>query len=121
MHRLLFFMLILLIASCQKEVPGPLHFPQLGEVPDGFPEVIFPEGNELTQARWELGKKLFFDPIMSADNSISCASCHLPELAFSDNRQFSPGVDGKHGTRHSMSLINLASIRSASTSVSQST
>ena len=37
----------------------------------------------------ELGEKLFFDPILSLDNSISCASCHQPEFAFADNKPFS--------------------------------
>jgi cytochrome c peroxidase len=78
------------------------------QVPDGFPELIFPEGNELTEARWLLGKKLFFDPVLSRDSSISCASCHLPQFAFSDTAAFSPGVDGAPGTRNAPSLANVA-------------
>ncbi|WP_317129264.1 cytochrome-c peroxidase [Cognatitamlana onchidii] len=55
-----------------------------------------------------LGEKLFFDPVLSIDNSISCADCHAPEFAFSDNRQFSEGVNGTQGNRNSMPLFNLA-------------
>jgi cytochrome c peroxidase len=51
---------------------------------------------------------LFFDPVMSADSSISCASCHRPELAFSDHLAFSPGVAQRPGTRNSPSLANVA-------------
>ena len=50
------------------------------EVPEGFPPVVYPEDNTFTADRYELGRKLFYDPILSADSSISCASCHLPEL-----------------------------------------
>ena len=78
------------------------------EVPPGFPEVDHPEGNEFTIERWELGKKLFYDPILSKDGSISCASCHDPKLAFSDNKDFSLGVNELLGTRNAPSLGNVA-------------
>ena len=97
-----------LLVSCQKETPEPTHFLHLMEVPKGFPEVDFPEGNEFTQARWELGKKLFFDPIMSVDNSISCATCHLPSLAFSDEHSFTAGVANRPGLRNVPTLANVA-------------
>jgi cytochrome c peroxidase len=82
--------------------------PALMEIPDGFPSIEFPEGNEFTQARWELGKKLFYDPVLSVDSSLSCGSCHKQELAFADNVNFSDGVKGRPGTRNSPSLVNLA-------------
>ena len=47
----------------------------------------------------QLGELLFFDPILSSDSSISCASCHKPEFAFADNAKISKGVDGKTGNR----------------------
>lgn len=79
-----------------------------GEVPIGFPPVIHPEDNQPTAERWSLGKKLFFDPIMSADGTISCASCHAPEKAFSDDVALSPGVGGLIGTQNAPSLTNVA-------------
>jgi len=98
-----------LLTACQpEETDSSLSFPLLMEVPEGFPEIPYPEDNEFTEARWQLGKQLFFDPIMSADVSISCASCHQPELAFSDDQAFSPGVDQAPGTRNSPSLANVA-------------
>jgi cytochrome c peroxidase len=56
--------------------------------------------------RADLGKRLFFDPILSADRTISCASCHKPEVAFADDRAVSAGVGGKVGTRNTPSVMN---------------
>jgi cytochrome c peroxidase len=101
--------LISLFLSCrQEEVPEPVSYPALMEIPEGFPEVSFPADNAFTKARWELGKKLFYDPVMSVDSSISCASCHRPELAFSDAVAFSPGVENRAGTRNVPPLSNVA-------------
>ncbi len=105
----LYPILFIAIVSCQDDDGiKPLHFPELMEIPKGFPNVEEPEGNEFTVARWELGKRLFFDPVMSVDSSISCASCHQPELAFSDDVAFSPGVHQRPGVRNSPSLANVA-------------
>lgn len=57
----------------------------------------------------ELGEKLFFDPILSKDLSISCGSCHKPEFAFADNRKFSLGVGDSLGKRNTPSVMNMAS------------
>jgi len=57
----------------------------------------------------ELGKQLFFDPLLSKDRSISCASCHKPEFAFADNVALSLGVEGKLGTRNTPSSMNMLS------------
>ncbi|MDA0973361.1 MAG: cytochrome-c peroxidase [Bacteroidetes bacterium] len=79
-----------------------------GDVPIGFPAVLHPEDNQPTYKRWALGKKLFFDPIMSDDGMISCASCHAPEKAFSDDVSLSLGVRGFVGTQNAPSLTNVA-------------
>lgn len=100
--------LILMISCNEDETVKPLYFFDLMEMPNGFPNIETPEGNEFTTARWELGKKLFFDPIMSVDSSISCASCHQPSLAFSDKVSLSLGVEQRLGTRNSPSLANVA-------------
>ena len=55
-----------------------------------------------------LGEKLFHDPILSSDYSISCASCHKPQFAFADTAAFSVGVGGKLGTRNTPSAMNMA-------------
>lgn len=55
----------------------------------------------------ELGKRLFFDPILSSDSSVSCASCHNPDYGFADNRAFSIGVNGKKTSRNTPSVLNM--------------
>lgn len=57
----------------------------------------------------DLGKRLFFEKKLSRDNSISCASCHIPEYAFSDTLDFSIGVGGRKGKRNTPSAMNMAS------------
>ncbi len=104
----LLFLLLTLVACQEDEEAVPTYQPALMEIPEGFPDVLFPEGNEFTKARWELGKKLFYDPVMSADSSISCASCHDPALAFSDQVALSLGVEQRPGTRNAPTLANVA-------------
>lgn len=78
----------------------PKHFPS--------PQYIFNK-NRLSQQGFDLGKKLFYDPILSIDNTISCSSCHLQNFAFSDPiHTFSIGVGGNEGLRNSPPLFNLA-------------
>ena len=66
----------------------------------------FPEDNPSTDAKIELGRTLFFDPRLSRDNTISCASCHVPEYAFTDRKRVSIGVDGGVSMRNAPSLLN---------------
>lgn len=56
----------------------------------------------------QLGEMLFFDPILSEDLSVSCASCHKPEFAFADTVAFSDGVHGRKATRNTPSAMNVA-------------
>ena len=80
----------------------------INEIPDHFPELVHPEDNDYSYDRWSLGKSLFFDPVMSRDSSISCASCHLQEFAFSDKNVTSIGIENRVGTRNVPPLFNLA-------------
>ena len=61
---------------------------------NAFPEMILEDGNDLTEERIALGRLLFFDPVLSGDNTVSCATCHHPDLGFSDDRPRSMGVGG---------------------------
>lgn len=102
---------ILSIGCSDKENEKPVENPAsatLLQAPDGFPEIPFPDDNAFTMSRWELGRKLFYDPILSIDSSISCGSCHQQALAFSDAVAFSDGVNGEKGTRNAPSLANVA-------------
>jgi len=76
------------------------------QIPDGFPTMEIPDDNPLTAEGIALGKKLFFDPILSGDSTQSCADCHKPEHAFSDDRRFSLGITGAIGTRQAPPIIN---------------
>jgi cytochrome c peroxidase len=74
-----------------------------------FGEVPFPDKNPLTKNGVILGEKLFFDPLLSANYKVSCATCHLPERSFSDGEKLSSnGVSGNSLFRNSPALINLA-------------
>lgn len=65
-----------------------------------------PPGNPVTAAKAALGRKLFFDKRLSRDHATSCATCHDPELAFSDREPVAVGIGGQKGTRRTPRLIN---------------
>ena len=73
-----------------------------------LPAPYIPSNNPLTKEGIELGRKLFFDPILSGNGTQSCADCHSPQLAFTDTNQFSTGIDLLQGTRNSMPIFNMA-------------
>ncbi len=118
MNRLLASTLLIFcvfIAACSNEdteayvnkpTAQPLNIPPLFEQLIINP--VIPINNPQTVEGVALGKKLFFDRILSANNTQACASCHSPQKAFTDNAQFSVGIDGISGTRNSMPLFNLA-------------
>jgi len=86
--------------------PAPLEIPEFFEQSILAP--VIPVSNPQTVEGIALGKKLFFDTILSGDNTQACANCHSPENAFSDPDRFSEGIDGLLGNRNSMPLFNLA-------------
>lgn len=86
--------------------PTSLNIPQLFDQYINPP--IIPNDNPLTIEGIALGRRLFYDPILSSDSSQACATCHMPFDAWSDNNQFSTGVTGAIGTRNSMPIFNLA-------------
>ncbi|HTZ31825.1 MAG TPA: cytochrome c peroxidase [Methylomirabilota bacterium] len=78
------------------------------KAPLGLPPVPIPADNPPTDETIALGRRLYYDPILSVDQTISCASCHAPQYAFSDKRPVSEGVGKKPGTRHAPTVINAA-------------
>jgi cytochrome c peroxidase len=70
------------------------------------PPVAPPADNPMTPAKVALGKRLFFENILSRDRSVSCSTCHVPERAFADDKRLAVGVFGRVGKRHSPTLIN---------------
>lgn len=76
-------------------------------IPEGFPDMFIPSDNPMTVEGVALGELLFHDPILSANNTQSCASCHISSNAFSDPNQFSVGIDGLSGFRNASTLTNV--------------
>jgi cytochrome c peroxidase len=79
-------------------------------IPQGWQKPTYNfKKNPLTNAKIELGRALFYDPRLSKDNTISCASCHLARTAFTHvDHDLSHGIQGRIGTRNSPALMNLA-------------
>lgn len=103
-------------AACAPSGPAGRSLPAgrpLPELPLGAsPLVPVPPDNPLTEAKVELGRRLFFDAQLSRDSTVSCSSCHEPERSFSDGRTVARGIDDKEGTRNVPALINRAYGRS---------
>tara|TARA_B100000683_G_scaffold250581_1_gene265815 strand:- start:4730 stop:5740 length:1011 start_codon:yes stop_codon:yes gene_type:complete len=78
------------------------------EIPFGFPKIIVPEDNPLSEAKIELGKKLFFEKLLSRDSSISCATCHNPKYAFTDGLEKAKGIKDREVSRNTPTLTNIA-------------
>ncbi len=78
------------------------------EIPLGMPPLPVPDDNPLTAETVELGKRLYFDPRLSRDGTISCATCHNPATGWTDRRRTSAGINGQLGTRNAPTIINAA-------------
>ncbi|MBP6397530.1 MAG: cytochrome C peroxidase [Saprospiraceae bacterium] len=76
-------------------------------IPDYLPKLTTPADNPLTVDGINLGRHLFYDNILSGNGTMSCASCHHPDKAFTDGLSVSFGIDGIAGRRSSMSLVNV--------------
>jgi cytochrome c peroxidase len=104
--------MMLIIVSCKKtEIPdtdtiikNEYYTMEYGT----FPAPVIREDNKLTVEGVKLGRMLFYEKMLSKDNSISCGSCHEQEHAFSDINRFSLGVNGLPGARQAMAIFNMA-------------
>ena len=77
-------------------------------VPAGLPRPEYPEGGAPTAESRRLGRRLFFDPVLSSDRTVSCASCHQPARWFSDGLPVAKGVGGRTGRRNTPGILNAA-------------
>ena len=78
------------------------------EIPPWVPAPVVPHDNPMSDKKVELGRHLFYDKRLSADQTMSCATCHHQEKAFTDGRVFSKGMTGQPAMRNTMSLANVA-------------
>ncbi len=92
--------------SCEYATPYDLEIPPLFS--QYLPNPIIPNNNPLTIEGIQLGRKLFYEPMLSGNNTQSCSDCHSPSSAFTDTNQFSIGIDGNFGGRNSMPIFNVA-------------
>ncbi|MES2702002.1 MAG: cytochrome c peroxidase [Bacteroidota bacterium] len=96
---------MVLILSFGRILNGVPHF----VVPPGWPKPVYNfEHNPITGAGARLGRKLFFDPLLSADGSISCGSCHAQARCFAQDSRLGSGMRGQRGSRNATALVNLA-------------
>jgi len=98
--------LALLLAACDAQHPPPKPLDDFA-VPFVFGRFTLPADNPLTQEAVELGRRLFYDPRLSGTNTVSCSTCHIQALAFTDGKPTSTGVSGTPLAFNSMSLANL--------------
>ena len=107
---IIFLVGIFVFTSCDDD--GITNKPDIYKLnrPDHFPEIAYPlEDGAITQAGFELGKKLFNDPRLSLDNSIACSNCHVKSVAFTDPQHNpSVGIFDQTGTRNAPMIANMA-------------
>lgn len=103
------------LVGCQIDGSEPLLAYDLGatpykiEIPSNLPPITIPPDNATTVEGIALGRKLFYEPMLSGDNTQSCGTCHAQAFGFSDNgRRFSLGIDQQVGNMNAMAIMNLA-------------
>ena len=111
MNRLFWFFILLfvtgLIACSKEEMISPF---KAFEKPVTFPEPVYQlASNPISKEGFELGRKLFYERLLSSNNTISCGSCHIPTAAFTHHgHSVSHGINDLLGTRNSPPIMNLA-------------
>jgi cytochrome c peroxidase len=106
LNSVIFTVISLACLAFAVQKTTPVYF----KVPKNWPKPQYDfSKNPLTEEGFELGRHLFYDPIVSKDSTISCASCHLQATGFTHvDHALSHGIDGRIGTRNSLALVNLA-------------
>ena len=112
--KALSLVVLLLLVACGGDFATPVASDQVQppgyawNLPAGFPLPSVPVDNPMTPEKVELGRLLFFDSRLSGDGTVSCASCHQPERAFTDGRATAAGIGDNIHPRSAMSLTNVA-------------
>lgn len=102
------FILVAAICACNKDAIEVVFHGF--DRPSNFPGPVYRfDSNPLTKDGFELGRKLFYDPVLSANNKVSCGNCHIQTAAFAHNgHSVSHGIFDRLGTRNSPAIMNLA-------------
>jgi cytochrome c peroxidase len=109
LHSVLIAGLLVLCVGCRTSGNDrPIGAAVAIRAPLGLPPVPIPADNPPTVGTIALGRKLFYDPILSKDKTISCASCHNPNIGFTDGRRIALGFGGQLGVRNAPTLLNAA-------------
>jgi cytochrome c peroxidase len=87
------------------KAPPAARFESLTHPPHGLPSMPLPDPTP-TRQEFELGRRLFHDPILSRDRTVSCSSCHPADLAFASAEPRPRGIDGRRGRTHAPALVN---------------
>lgn len=77
-------------------------------LPPNFPTPAVPDDNPMSEAKFQLGRFLFYDKKLSGDGNFACASCHQQDKAFTDGKAVSEGATGQHTARNAPSIVNSA-------------
>jgi len=110
----LFFMILVGLAAAvfiyaqDHKAVMPVGKPIQIKTPLGLPPVPVPADNPPTVETIALGRRLYYDPALSVDGTVSCATCHLSQAGFADPRPVSEGVQRQKGTRNSPPVMNAA-------------
>ena len=94
----------LLLGLASAAAAGEVTLP----VPSGVLPPVVPPENPVTSEKVALGQKLYFDPRLSKDDTVACATCHDPSHGFAEPRPISLGVGGAKGTRNAPTVLNAA-------------
>lgn len=94
-------------AGCRPDPTLSFTLDDVRPAPPHFPNLDWPDDNPLNEAKWELGRHLFFDTRLSAQGDVSCATCHNPSSAMADDQPVTPGTGGLAGNRNASALVNL--------------
>jgi cytochrome c peroxidase len=114
---LAYLAVLTLTSTLAAQTDGPLPIPDdtlpaelpLNEIPLGLSsDRLLPADNELSAKRVQLGRRLFFDPSLSSDGTVSCATCHLPDRAFASSDPVAIGVGKAVGRRNTPTIVNRA-------------
>src|SRR5688500_14166056 len=106
----LLFSLVVVIFACQKGVEKQVETLFGFKKPANFPEPVYKLAqNPVTKDGFELGRALFYEPMLSGDNTISCGTCHIQSAAFTHHgHDLSHGIEDRLGKRNSQPIQNMA-------------